>query len=115
MKLSDEALAALKASMEPVFQADVAKGLISQSDSDELMASVLDDFSKEESTEEMVTIPLKKYQELVESDIIYSSLVSAGVDNWDFYEESIDRRKEYALYYSSDKRLDLSELLEDEE
>lgn len=40
-------------------------------------------------TEETVTITVKEYKDLKESDRILSLLYAGGVDNWEWYSESV--------------------------
>lgn len=37
-----------------------------------------------------LTIPLKSYRKLKESDLMLSCLLNAGVDNWVGYDEAMD-------------------------
>lgn len=39
--------------------------------------------------EEMVTISLKRYEQLFESEKILDALYEVGVDNWEGYEEAM--------------------------
>lgn len=43
-----------------------------------------------EKKEKVVVLPLKRYVELIEDSAVLDELYSAGVDNWDGYDE-IDR------------------------
>ena len=39
--------------------------------------------------EEMISIPKKKYDELLKNSEILEALYAGGVDNWEWYEESL--------------------------
>lgn len=41
-------------------------------------------------TEEMVSIPKRKYEYLLKQEQILNALQAAGVDNWEGYEEAVE-------------------------
>lgn len=45
---------------------------------------------------EMVTIPKKEYDELLESSLMLECLKSQGVDNWAGYEDALQMFNEYS-------------------
>ena len=52
------------------------------------MQNALEEIHDKLSNTECVIIPLKRYNDLVDSDIFLNALEAAGVDNWDGYDEA---------------------------
>lgn len=44
----------------------------------------------EEQQEEMVSIPKARYEELLEDQKVLNALRAGGVDNWEWYEASLE-------------------------
>lgn len=45
---------------------------------------------KEENTENTITITLKEYRELLKDSRKLAALEAGGVDNWEWYSESLE-------------------------
>lgn len=52
--------------------------------------------------EEEVTISKTEYEELIEDSLLLEALFISGVDNWDFWDESIELYNSMKKSYKSD-------------
>jgi hypothetical protein len=51
---------------------------------------------------EMITIPKKEYEELLEDQKMLDALKGAGVDNWEGYDDALDTLEDVAKHFRED-------------